>query len=284
VNLSSGVVAKIARYWPFANGAGRIVDRFGDGIACGSGVRTAVTKDGFSMQVMASDLIGRHLLITGQFDRSLFEILVRCGQLGDRVLDVGGNIGYASCLALKHIPESRVVAIEPQAEVAALLRQNLGQFGDGRWRVEQVALSDHDGEGHMTIEDDNRGGSALGDSGVAVRLVNADAFLQTFDRLDLIKVDIEGHEETLFRAGAAQIARLQPRAILYEDTAHLPGAAGWIDEILDRAGYEVFGVRKSLLATRLVRVDATNRTDFHDYLAVSRVRAREIAWLQSLTT
>jgi FkbM family methyltransferase len=279
---STGVIGWIARQWPFANGAGRVVDRFGAGIACGSGISTAQTRDGFPMQVMASDLIGRHLLITGQFDRSLFDVLLRCGQSGDRILDVGGNIGYASCLALKHLPESSVVAIEPQAEVAELLRVNLAQFGASRWRVEQVALSDQDGEGHMTIEVSNRGGSALADTGVVVRLVNTDAFLATFDALDLIKVDIEGHEETFFRVGRAQIARLQPRAILFEDTAHWPGPEGWIDEILSKAGYDIYGVRKSLMSTRLVRIIPGNRIDFHDYLAVSRARANEIPPLASM--
>jgi FkbM family methyltransferase len=279
---SSGMVGWIARHWPFANGAGRVIDRFGEGIACGSGNRTAQTRDGFPMQVMAGDLIGRHLLITGQFDRSLFEILLRCGRSGDRILDVGGNIGYASCLALQRIPQSIVIAIEPQAEVAELLRTNLGQFGAGRWRVEQVALSDHDGKGHMAIEDHNRGGSALAETGVAVRLVNADAFLATLDALDLIKVDIEGHEETFFRAGRAQIARLQPRAILFEDTAHQAGPEGWIDEILNAAGYDIYGVHKSLMKTRLVRIDPGNRLDFHDYLAVSRARASEIQALASM--
>jgi FkbM family methyltransferase len=280
--MSMEMIGWIARHWPFENGAGRVVDRFGAGIACGSGIRTAVTRDGFPMQVMASDLIGRHLLITGQFDRSLFDVLLRCGARGDRILDVGGNIGYASCLALKHLPEISVIAIEPQAEVAELLRANLAQFGAGRWRVEQVALSDQDGEGHMTIEDDNRGGSALAETGVVVRLVNADTFMASLDALDLIKVDIEGHEEAFFRAGRAQIARLQPRAILFEDTAHQAGPEGWIDEILGSAGYDIYGVRKSLMKTRLVRIDPGNRLDFHDYLAVSRVRANEIAALASM--
>jgi FkbM family methyltransferase len=280
---AAGMIGWIARHWPFENGAGRVVDRFGAGIACGSGIRTAATRDGFTMEVMAGDLIGRHLLITGQFDRSLFEVLLRCGARGDRILDVGGNIGYASCLALKHIPESSVIAIEPQAEVAALLRSNLAQFGAGRWRVEQVALSDQDGEGHMTVYDDNRGGSALAESGVEVRLVNADTFMATLDALDLIKVDIEGHEETFFRAARLQITRLQPRAILFEDTAHQPGPEGWIDEILNAAGYDIYGVRKALMTTRLVPVDPANRLDFHDYLAVSRARAHEIPALASMT-
>jgi FkbM family methyltransferase len=270
------MISWIARHWPFANGSGRIVDRFGAGIRCGTGVRDVATRDGFSMSVMASDLIGRHLIITGQFDRSLFEMLLRCARPGDRILDVGGNIGYASCLALKHIADSRVISIEPQSDVAALLRRNLSQFEADRWQVHEVALSDQDGEGHMHIDTANRGASALAQEGDSIRLVNADAFLKSLDTLDCMKVDIEGHEEVLFRAGRAQLQRLQPRAILFEDQAHRPGSEGWIDEILTDIGYDVYGVQKSLLATKLVAVTPANRTMFHDYLAISRLRRDEI--------
>jgi FkbM family methyltransferase len=276
------MIGWIARRWPFTNGAGRIVDVYCGGIDCGTGVRQVNTSDGFTMAVMADDLIGRHLIITGQFDRSLFEILLQCGRSGDHVLDVGGNIGYASCLALQHLRESNVISVEPQAEVAALLCQNLSQFDAHRWRVEQVALSDIDGEGHMRIDTDNRGASALAKEGMEIRLVSADALLKTLDRLDLMKVDIEGHEETLFRAGREQLERLQPRAILFEDQAHAPGPDGWIDEILSGIGYDIFGVKKSLFATRLVAVSAANRTAFHDYLAVSRARRDELPLLAAM--
>jgi FkbM family methyltransferase len=276
------MIGWIARHWPFANGAGRIVDRFGRGIDCGRGTRQVTTSDGFAMSVMADDLIGRHLIITGRFDRSLFEVLLRCGRPGDHVLDVGSNIGYVSCLTLQHLPDSRVISIEPQHDVAALLRQNLGQFEAHRWQVEQAALSDEDGEGRMHIDARNRGASALADEGAAVRLVDVNAFLESLDRLDAMKVDIEGHEETLFRAGRKQLERLQPRVILFEDEAHAPGSEGWIDEILESIGYDMFGVQKSLFATRLVAVSEANRTAFHDYLAVSRARHVEIPSLSAM--
>lgn len=275
------MIGWVARHWPFANGAGRLVDRLGRDVDCGHGIRVARTRDGFPMTVMAGDLIGRHLLITGRFDRSLFEILLRAACPGDHLLDVGANIGYVSCLVLNQVRGASVTAIEPQPDVANLLRDNVAQFGAGRAHVDEIALSDRAGEGHMTIQTGNRGGSALSDAGTTVRLVDAGAYLAAMDRVDLIKVDIEGHEETFFRAAAVQLVRLCPRAILFEDTAHAPGADGWIDEILSKAGYDVYGVRKSLLSTRLVPVDAGNRSRFHDYLAVSRARRHEIADLMA---
>ena len=276
------MIGWIARHWPFANGAGRFIDVCGGGINRGSGVRQADTRDGFTMSVMADGLIGRHLIIAGQFFRSLVEVLRPFGRPGDHVLDVGGNIGYASCLALKHLPESSVISVEPQAEVAALLRQNLGQFDAHRWRVEQVALSEIDSEGHMRIDTDNRGAGALAKEGMEIRLINADAVLKTLDRLDLMKVDNEGHDEALFRAGRAQLERLQPRATLFEDRARDQGSDGWIDKILPSIGYDVFGVKKTLFATRVVAVSVANRTAFLDYLAVSRARLGKLPLLAAM--
>ena len=68
----------------FANGSGRILDKYARGIDLGSGKRTAQTSDGFPMRVYADDLIGRHPLMSGMFDAAapdgaLGSILARAG-------------------------------------------------------------------------------------------------------------------------------------------------------------------------------------------------------------
>ncbi len=85
-------------------------------------------------------------------------------------------------------------------------------------------------------------------------------------RLDLIKIDVEGHEETVFHAIDAQLARLAPRAILFEDQG--AGAAEAIGTLLNRHRYTVFGIDKRLLRTRRVPMVSSGDCRYNDYLAV----------------
>ena len=59
------LIPTVARYWPFANGSGRILDKYAKGIDLGTGERVGWTSDGFPLHVYAEELIGRHILMSG---------------------------------------------------------------------------------------------------------------------------------------------------------------------------------------------------------------------------
>src|SRR5262245_12000473 len=141
------------RAWPFPRGAGRIVDRFFSKLSFAEDVATVRTTDEFSMQIMPNELVGRHIYLTGEFDRSTVEVLCNFAEDGDTLLDIGANIGYVSACFLKNVSNSRVIAVEPQPKILDLLRHNLGQFESTRYRIAPVALSDRDGDGWFEICD-----------------------------------------------------------------------------------------------------------------------------------
>lgn len=255
-----------ARYWPFANGSGRIIDRFARGVDLGQGERLAQTSDGFALRVRADDLIGRHILLTGRFDRSVVQVLLDHARPGDVLLDIGANIGYVAACFLSRIADSSAICVEPQPEIVDLLEANMAPFGD-RVAIHRVALSDAAGEVRFRIDQANRGASRIdADGEFAVPAMHAGELLAGLPRLDLIKMDVEGHEETVFRAIDVQLARLAPRAILFEDQG--AGAAEAIGALLHRHRYTVFGIDKRLLRTRLVPIVSSGDCRYNDYLAV----------------
>lgn len=264
------LIPTIARHWPFVNGSGRILDRFGKHIDLGSGQCVAQTSDGFPMQVFAEDLIGRHLIMSGKFDRSNIQVLLDLAKPGDTFLDVGANIGYYSAVFLKKVKNSNAICFEPQPGIVDLLMANVGQF-PGRSKVYQVGLADKDAELRFHINMANRGASRISSDGETVIPVrDARKVFAGLDRLDLMKIDVEGYEEPIFRAIEKELGRLKPRAILFEDQTRGAAPNGPLGSILSRAGYQVLGIDKRLNKTKLVPVGSADECRFNDYLAKLR--------------
>lgn len=260
--------ALLSRYWPFANGSGRVIDRLCKGIDLGHGTRQIATSDGFPISVLADDHIGRHIILSGKFDRSLVQVLIDHGRPGDLLLDIGANVGYVSACFLARVPGSRAICIEPQPGIFELLEGNLAQFGD-RAHAVQVALSDATGELSFHVDPANRGASRIASDGAThVKAQPAGELLRTLGRVDLIKIDVEGHELPIFLSMAQELARLRPRAILFEHHGRLAAPEGEIGQVLAHAGYRIYGIRKRLLKTELVPINQASDCGMNDYLAL----------------
>ena len=266
------IVSMTARHWPFANGAGRFIDKFAKSIDLGNGQRQCRTNDGFDIDVFADDHIGRHLILSGEFDPSPIKILTDFGMKGDKCLDIGANIGYVSCVIISRIQESHVFCIEPQPGIVSLLEVNLKRFPSDRWTILQAALSDAEGEGHLELDAINRGASTIvataSQKTVSVPLLPAAQVFSGFTSIDLIKMDIEGHEEIVFTSARDELARLQPRVILYEDKEVKSAPDGSIAQILSKLGYQIYGIKKTLFDTKLVFVNSENAGLFNDFIAI----------------
>ena len=258
----------ISRNWPFANGSGRILDKYARTIDLGTGERTAESSDGFQMHVYADDLIGRHILMSGAFDRSIIQILLNQSRPGDVLLDIGANIGYVSAVFLKRVSGSKAVCIEPQPGIVDLLRKNMFQFGD-RGKVRQIGLGDEDGTLRFHVNNENRGASRISADGeIEIQVKAAANVLSELPRVDIIKIDVEGFEEPIFRSIEGELKRLKPRAILFEDQTGAAAPNGEIGATLVRSGYRIFGIDKRLFKTALIPISSTDDCRFNDYLAL----------------
>lgn len=135
----------------------------------------------------------------------------RCAQIvaaGDRavIVDAGANIGAAALWFAHAYPCATIVAVEPDAANAALLRRNLAGIGAHHIVLEAaigaepgyVATQWSDGEG-WAIQ------TTRAEQGVPVVTI-ADAVAQVErGRLFIAKIDIEGFEDDLFSANTGWI-------------------------------------------------------------------------------
>jgi FkbM family methyltransferase len=278
VNKEHIISQALLRAWPFPRGAGRLTDKLFSKLKFRQSEATVRTTDGFWMTVMPNELIGRHIYLTGEFDRTTVEVLVDFSEPGDVLLDIGANIGYVSGCFLKNVDRSKVISVEPQPSVFDLLCANLRQFSASQYATVPVALSDRNEEGWLESSEQNLGSGKLiteaKPNATRVTVQSADNFFSSLglEHLELVKIDVEGQEAAVFKASAAHLQRLQPRAIFFEDHLQQAAPLEFIGSILNSIGYRVFGVEKHLTKISLIPITTKSDCTYNDYLAISRTR------------
>ena len=153
-------------------------------------------------------------------------------------LDIGGNVGWFSTFAAA--AGHRTETFEPMASNSALIKQSIKANPGFK---ERLSLHEHgltDGEttncGFITSST-NQGdgqiacGSELerkkAEQGVvskAFQLKRLDDVLQHVPRIDVVKIDVEGHELQALRGGEKMLRKWRPKVIFteYVDCCRFP--------------------------------------------------------------
>jgi FkbM family methyltransferase len=175
---------------------------------------------------------------------------------GDTVIDAGANIGFFSFLAARCVGESgRVLAFEPHPFnydpfAAAVTAHRLHQIAPF-----QVGLDETDGSGTVHMRDQsvypNRTGTMIdceGDAGIAVPTRSIDSLVDEhgIERIDLLKVDVDGFETRILRGAARTLAAGKIRHVIIELSSF------W----LERSGSSEAEIRALLGAGGLTDVSA----------------------------
>lgn len=201
---------------------------------------------------------------------------------GDVFVDIGANVGLYTLKAARLVgPNGRVLALEPGAEAYRHLVSNLALNAFDWVTALKVAASDSEGEAvlhHVPLGDDPQAFSLVANAraveGETVRTVTLDQLVreQGLDRVDVIKVDVEGAEPMVITGAADTLARLKP-AVIFECNAHInaggdTGAAGETWDLLAEAGYRFFRLK----AGAFVAIDEPP-ADFCNAIAVHGSKA-----------
>lgn len=149
---------------------------------------------------------------------------------GDIVLDCGANVGVFTREALRR-EAAVVVAIEPSPPNIECLRRNFRtEIRSGRVIVYTKGLWDEEGELTLHMDPHNTAADSLviqhGDAHkeIQVPVTTIDRMMEELglERVDFIKMDIEGAEVRALRGGRQTIARFRPRMSLsvYHEPSH----------------------------------------------------------------
>ena len=123
-----------------------------------------------------------------------------------RIVDAGGHLGLASLYFVTRYPDCQLTVIEANPHLAELLRINLAAWAS-RVEILEAALSTQDGELEFHVKRDNllavtgaiesRERAGLEMSTFKVKSLDARSVLS--EPVDLMKLDVEGHEYQLLR-------------------------------------------------------------------------------------
>ncbi len=166
---------------------------------------------------------------------------------GDTVLDCGANIGVYTRLALD-AGAKKVIAIEPGPENVEALRRNFkDEIASGRVVIVPKGVWDKDDFLTLKVDPNNTAANTFvmelkdGKMGVQVPLTTIDKLVAelNLDRVDYIKMDIEGAEQRALRGARETLAKFHPRLAL--SAYHVPDDPVKIPEIVKQGwpGYSM---------------------------------------------
>ena len=234
-------------------------------------------RGGESILVPSKDHVGRTLLFMGDLEPRISHFARNFLRPGDCVLDIGANVGWFSILASSAVgPSGFVHAFEPQPGIAALFRASLAMNAIANVTVHEVALSDSSGTADFHVLAGNFGAGRLADaagdkwSTIRVKTVEAGAYLSSLrlPHVRLVKIDVEGHEETVFGNARAFFEQNRPDAIIFESFGDEPLLDRPVTKLLSSLGYRLLSFERSLRRARLLPVHEGEIVASIDHVAV----------------
>jgi FkbM family methyltransferase len=197
------------------------------------------------------DARGRHALLhPPQVHPAALAFLRR----GSVAIDVGANLGeWTVPLARSVDGAGRVIAIEPAPVSATALEATLAANALHQAEIVRCAIGDHDGSTEFSVPvvtsaRTDTGAARIGPAGVGheafcvpLRSLDSLAAERHVDRLDLIKIDVEGDERRVLDGAAAILERWRP--VLVIETGHeAEGDRSAIHDRLRALGYRMLGI------------------------------------------
>jgi FkbM family methyltransferase len=215
------------------------------------------TRHGFRLTVSLRDWLGKHVFLTGDYERRTSGVIKARLKPGCTFVDVGANIGYFTLLGSRTVGRrGSVIAFEPLPATRKRLERNVHLNGATNIEIHCAAASDCNGSATFYEgPSDHLGQSSLRKlvevqrrpSAIQVPTTRLDDVLRS-RTVDLIKIDVEGAEVRVLMGFQDVLTRDRPDIIVEVTDAFLlemGASAHELCAMLRRLGYSMFKITGS---------------------------------------
>lgn len=293
--LVQNLIARVTHLYPLYSGCGTIASHrlFKRITGDKQSLVWARTGSG-NIRVPLTDFVGKTLFFFGDLDPKITWIIKRLVQPGQTVADIGANLGIITLLFSKLVGAGgKVHAFEPNPHLVDLLQETLRRNAVRNTTLYEMGLGSEAGEMELSVPNDNLGKGSLipslsGNNSQIFRvpITTLDQICNAnCDRLDFIKIDVEGFEQQVFEGGQLVFGRFRPIVLLEENRPRNKGDMPGSFSFLLQRGYRFIGIPKNLLRMRLHLIpDADiNEDSSHDLVAVPDEKINAVAQRLSIS-
>jgi len=257
--------------------------RYRGPVYLGDNKALSLTEWGYKIIVDSRDItMAPHLLLDGVWEPHVSRAIWKRLKPGMRVLDIGSNFGYYALMAAARVgPSGFVHAFEPQPEVFEILAMNVRMNGhQAMIRCNNFALGDSQGDVELNVFTKYAGAGSLSEFSeafqielrervrrirVPIRVLDEMAELND-QRIDFIRMDVEGAEPLIVRGAKKIISRDRPLLVLEFSTLMLRGAGHSPEAFLrefQNWGYKIYEIRHMGYLSRVRDIERFCQVDLH---------------------
>ncbi|MER6078598.1 FkbM family methyltransferase [Streptomyces sp. NPDC001833] len=178
----------------------------------------------FVMFCVNDDAVAMDTLWNGTFgyEPGTLATWSRLAARNSTIADVGAHVGYFSMIAAHANPKAKVHSFEPVDQIHARLSVNVRSNGVQNVKLHQAGVSSEPGWADISVRFSGNllstgstleGGAAPDAQQKRIQLLTLDeVFAET--RLDLVKIDVEGHEMSVLRGARQVLKRDRPTLVM----------------------------------------------------------------------
>lgn len=206
---------------------------------------------GYQLWLNDTGYIDKQIVTKGVFEPISTRVVERFVKKGDVVLDVGANIGYYTVLLSKLVgDDGKVIAFEPTRHFGDVLRKSIEVNQLGNIEIVDFGLSNKTqdliidiGPSSATLHSPAGFDTVINHEKISLTTLDAFVKQRVPEKIDFIKVDIDGHEPLFFEGAWKALEKYSP-IVLFE-VSHLhyleAGVSAWdFYELVRGKGYRFY--------------------------------------------
>ena len=201
------------------------------------GHKRIVEIDGYRLELDLGQTIDVAVYLR-RFERELVSAIERYTKAGDVVFDIGANSGVHAIAFAKQVVHGKVYAFEPMSFAYKKLTTNIALNPALNVAVENIALSNENNDSlDVSFRSSWRTDGVIDAHSDHVRCRKLDdwAVENKINRLNIVKIDVDGFEFPVLTGGKETIKRFKPLVFMEVGVYHFKDAdknpITWLDQL-----------------------------------------------------